>query len=108
MLQTADITIRLNPADDVVIARVEIPGGTTLPNEGNVRAAATVPAGHKIATRDIAAGSPVRRYNQIIGFASRDIRAGDHVHLHNLAMGSFQRDYAFCVDAKPTQAVSPQ
>lgn len=108
MLQAAEITIRLNPADDVVIARVEIPGGTTLPKEGNVRAAVTVPAGHKIATRDIAAGAPVRRYNQIIGFASRDIRAGEHVHIHNLAMGDFERDYAFCMDVKPTQVIEPQ
>jgi hypothetical protein len=29
--------------------------------------------GHKVATRVIRAGSPIRRYNQIIGFASRDI-----------------------------------
>jgi altronate hydrolase len=108
MLQAAEITIRLNPSDDVVIARVEIPGGTTLPKEGNVRAAVTVPAGHKIATRDIQAGAPVRRYNQIIGFASRDIRAGEHVHIHNLAMGDFERDYAFCEDVKPAQPISPQ
>ena len=40
MLQAADLTIRLNPADDVVIARVEIPKGTTLVKEGNVSMAA--------------------------------------------------------------------
>ena len=108
MLQAADITIRLNPADDVVIARVEIPGGTTLPKEGNVRLAATVPAGHKIAVRDVAQGQPVRRYNQIIGFATRDIKAGEHIHVHNLAMGDFERDYAFCTDVKTTQAITPQ
>jgi altronate hydrolase len=51
--------------------------------------------------RQIAAGSPVRRYNQIIGFASRQISPGDHVHVHNLAMGSFERDYAFCADTRP-------
>ena len=45
--------------------------------------------------RDVAQGKPVRRYNQIIGFATRDIKAGEHVHVHNLAMGDFQRDYAF-------------
>src|SRR5258706_15606663 len=107
MLQAADLTIRLNPADDVVIARVEIPSGTTLVKEGNVRVAASVPAGHKIAVRDVAQGKPVRRYDQIIGFASRDIAAGEHVHVHNLAMGDFQRDYAYCVDAKPTRYVQP-
>ena len=28
MLQAADLTIRLNPADDVVIARVDLAAGT--------------------------------------------------------------------------------
>jgi altronate hydrolase len=107
MLQAADLTIRLNPADDVVIARVEVPEGTLLVKEGNVRVAVRVPAGHKIATRDVKSGAPVRRYNQIIGFATRDIKAGDHVHVHNIAMGAFERDYAFGVDAKPTQYIAP-
>ena len=40
MLQAADLTIRLNSADDVVIARVEIPAGTTLVKESNVRVSA--------------------------------------------------------------------
>src|ERR1035437_2220403 len=106
MLQAVDPTIRLNPADDVVIARVEIPEGTTLQKENNVRVAARVPAGHKIAVREIKSGGPVRRYNQIIGFATRDIRAGEHVHVHNIAMGDFDRDYAFCVDAKATDYVA--
>ena len=48
----------------------------------------------------------MKRYNQIIGFAKRPIAAGEHVHLHNLAMGEFARDYAFGVDAKPTQYVA--
>ena len=106
MLQAADITIRLNPADDVVIARVEIAEGTTLLKENNVRVAARVPAGHKIAVREIKSGGPVRRYNQIIGFAACDIKAGEHVHVHNVAMGSFDRDYAFCADARPTDFVA--
>ena len=107
MLQAADLTIRLNPADDVVIARVAIPEGTLLVKEGNVRVAAKVPAGHKIATRDVKSGAPVRRYDQIIGFATREIKAGDHVHVHNIAMGEFERDYAFGADAKPTQYIAP-
>jgi len=107
MLQAADLTIRLNPADDVVIARVAIPEGTLLVKEGNVRVAVKVPAGHKIATRDVKSGAPVRRYNQIIGFATCDIKAGDHVHVHNIAMGDFERDYAFGADAKSTQYIDP-
>ena len=107
MLQAADLTIRLHPEDDVVIARMEIPIGILLTKE-NVRAFVTIPAGHKIAVRDIAKGKPAHRYNQIIGFATRDIKAGDHVHVHNLAMGDFERDYAFASLRKNTQYFSEQ
>ena len=106
MLTRSSLTIRLHPGDDVVIARAQLVGGTTLIDE-NVTVAGLVPPGHKVATHAIAAGSPVRRYNQIIGFASRDIAPGEHVHLHNLAMGSFARDYAFGADVKPTAYVDP-
>ena len=108
MLQAADLTIRLNAADDVVIARVDLPPGTTLVKEGNVAVAARVPAGHKVAVRDLKSGQPVRRYNQIIGFATRDIRAGEHVHVQNLAMGEFERDYSFSSDVKPVDYANPQ
>src|SRR3954467_9724436 len=104
MLQAADLTIRLHPGDDVVIARLEISTGTLITKE-NVRALVTIPAGHKIAVRAVAKGQPVRRYNQIIGFTTRDIAAGDHVHVHNLAMGDFQRDYAFSSLVKKTEYV---
>ena len=106
MLTRSSLTIRLHPADDVVIARQQLVGGTKLLDE-DVVVAGLVPPGHKVATRAIAVGAPVRRYNQIIGFASRAIAPGDHVHLHNLAMGAFDRDYAFGVDAKPTDYVVP-
>jgi altronate hydrolase len=106
MLTRSSLTIRLHPADDVVIARQQLVGGTKLLDE-DVVVAGLVPPGHKVATRAIPAGAPVRRYNQIIGFASRAITPGDHVHLHNLAMGAFDRDYAFGVDAKPTDYVVP-
>jgi altronate hydrolase len=104
MLTRASLTIRLHPNDDVVIARSQLVGGTSLIDE-NVTATGLVPPGHKVAVRPIAAGQPVKRYNQIIGFASRDIAAGEHVHLHNLKMGAFDRDYAFGADLKPTQFV---
>ena len=101
MLQAVELTIRLHPDDDVVIARMELATGTLVSRE-NVRAVVTIPAGHKLAVRDVAKAQPVRRYNQIIGFATRDIKAGEHVHVHNLAMGDFQRDYAYCSLRKDT------
>ena len=104
MLTRASLTIRLHPDDDVVIARTQLVGGTRLIDE-DVAVAGLVPPAHKVATRAIRKGEPVKRYNQIIGFASRDIAPGEHVHLHNLAMGAFDRDYAFGADARPTQYV---
>src|SRR5437764_2346441 len=105
MLQAADLTIRLHPKDYVVIARVELPAGTLVPKE-SIRVSVRVPPGHKVAVRDVAKGAPVHRYNQIIGFATQPIKAGDHVHVHNVAMGDFQRDYAFCSLARPTDFVA--
>ncbi len=106
MLTRSSLVIRLHPADDVVIARAQLVGGTRLLDE-DITVSGLVPPGHKVATRAIKAGAPVRRYNQIIGFASRDIAPGEHVHLNNLAMGDFERDYAFGADARPTQYITP-
>jgi len=101
MLTKTSLTIRLHPGDDVVIARQQLVSGTTLLDE-EVKISGLIPPGHKVATRAIRHGEPVKRYNQIIGFAKRDISPGEHVHLHNLAMGEFSRDYAFGADVKPT------
>jgi altronate hydrolase len=83
MLTEHVLVIQLNRSDDVVIACQDVPAGTVLDEYGlTVRDA--VPAGHKIALRSITSGQPVRRYDQIIGFASEPIAAGQHVHVHNL------------------------
>lgn len=98
--------IRLHAQDDVVIARQQLVSGAKLVSE-NITVRGLIPPGHKVATRKINKGDPVRRYNQIIGFATADIEAGSHVHVHNLGMGAeggaFERDYAIGVDATPTQ-----
>jgi altronate hydrolase len=94
--------ILLHPKDDVLIATSQLLSGTRV---DSVVVKGLIPPGHKIATHPIAAGEPVRRYNQIIGFASKPIAAGEHVHTHNLDMGpdkgDFARDYAFGADVKP-------
>jgi altronate hydrolase len=95
--------IRLNPLDNVVIARQVLPEGLSLEAEG-VTVRQSIPSGHKVATQRVEQGQPLRRYGQIIGFASQAIEAGDHVHVHNVEMGDFARDYAFGVDAHATPA----
>jgi altronate hydrolase len=104
MSKTAPLTIRLNAADNVAVARSRVDAGCDIPGEA-VTAAAAIPAGHKIATAPIAAGEPIRKYNQIIGFAAADIAAGDHVHTQNCEFRSIERDYDFCTDTQPTDFV---
>lgn len=62
MPQAADLTLRLNAADDVVIARVEIPEGTTLLKEHGVRVSARVPAGHKVAAPSLKLATNTRLF----------------------------------------------
>jgi altronate hydrolase len=107
MQEPKTLVVRLHPLDDVVIACQEVPPGTWLETEA-VRVKQVIPPGHKIAVREINSGEAVRRYNQIIGFATQPIGAGEAVHVHNLGMGDFDRDYAFCVDAKPTVPIRPE
>lgn len=101
MSHKAPLYLRLNPADDVVIACRDLDTGAALAGE-NIVCVQRIPAGHKVATHRIENGEPVRRYNQIIGFATETIETGQHVHTHNLAMHDFARDYAFCESYRPT------
>jgi altronate hydrolase len=93
----------LHDEDDVAIARVDIAAGDVV--DGTINARSAVPRGHKIATRRIVAGMPVRKYGQTIGFAMRDIAPGDHVHSHNLEFRQFEREYEYGVDARPTDYI---
>ena len=104
MSSDTGVTIRLHEADNVVTAKETIPTSTNISNEG-LTTAMEIPVGHKVATEAIAAGKPIRKYNQIIGFATEAIDPGTHVHTHNVEMKTFNRDYKFGEDAKPTHYV---
>jgi altronate hydrolase len=99
---TDDLGVRLHAADNVVVAAREISEGTAV---GGVTARRNIPRGHKVAVAEIAEGEPVRKYNQIIGFATSPIAAGDHVHTHNVEFRTFERDYAVGADVTETQYV---
>ena len=93
--------IRLHPDDSVVIARATLLPGTPVADGVGARPSAFPPA-TRSRCAPIAAGEPVRRYGQIIGFASRAIAPGQHVHVQNCEMGDFAKDYGYGVDARPT------
>jgi len=88
--------IHLHPTDNVAIARVALPAGTELLVDGlPVRTRDAIPAGHKVALWDIAAGETVERYGQVIGRAKIPIDAGRHIHTHNLAFEDLVLDYEY-------------
>ena len=99
-------TVRIHAADNVVIARRQLLGGTLLTEEGGLAVLGLVPPGHKLATRTIAAGEAVRRYNQVIGHATQPIAPGQHVHSHNLAFSHFERAHAAGSGAHATAFVA--
>ena len=81
----AQAVVKLDPADPVGLARVDLEPGVELDvGGGRLRVREAVPRGHKLALIDLPAGTEVRKYGQPIGLATRDIAAGEHVHEHNL------------------------
>jgi altronate hydrolase len=61
------------------------PAGTEVEVEGaRVALREDVPAGHKVALRDLAEGEPVCKYGMPIGATTAAVPAGSWVHSHNL------------------------
>ena len=100
------LVIRIHPHDDVVIARQQLVGGTRIESEG-ITVVGLIPPGHKVATRAISAGEPVRRYDQIIGSAKAAIAPGQHVHTHNCEYAEFARTHEPGAGATPTAYAQP-
>jgi altronate hydrolase len=76
--------LRLHPYDSVSVTTEPIAAGSVI--EG-LQVMTDIPAGHKIATRDIARGEAISKYGRYIGVATQPIANGEHVHSHNLSMG---------------------
>ena len=86
------LALRLGPDDDVAVLTANATSGAHVRVDRDViRAIQDVARGHKIALRPIAAGDPVRKYGQIIGFATATVTTGEHVHSHNLEFRTFSR-----------------
>ncbi|HEX3373846.1 MAG TPA: altronate dehydratase family protein [Edaphobacter sp.] len=98
-------TLKLGSSDDVVVALKPLAAGQSL-NGLRLTAASAIPAGHKLAIHPIAPGQPVRKFNQIIGFATQPIAIGELVHSHNLVTGDFERDYAIGSDSHATKLLA--
>jgi altronate hydrolase len=104
MSEQTPLTIRLSPADNVVVARAELLPGAPIAGT-NVTCVDRIPRSHKVTVVPVAKGEAIRKYDQVIGFATTDIEPGRHVHVHNVEMHDFVRDYAFGADTRPTAYV---
>ena len=85
---TEPVLVRMHERDNVAIVGNEggLPAGAELP--GGLRLREKVPQAHKVALKDLPAGTEVIRYGVIIGRASKDLPAGSWVHERVLEMPS--------------------
>lgn len=78
--------VLLDAADNVAVATQALSRGQGVDVGGQkLLVQAEVPAGHKLAVRDIDNQQPVIKYGQPIGLTTAPIRLGQHVHTHNLS-----------------------
>ena len=92
----AECALLLRADDDVAVTTRELKAGTRVRTPaGELVLPGDVPRGHKLAVRDVPAGSAVHKYGQSIGLAITHIAAGAHVHTHNLGMDDSNRAYEF-------------
>ena len=97
------MTIRLDPADNVVTATRTLEAGTAV---DDVVTTAIIPRNHKLASCEIKAGEAVRKYAQVIGYATEVIVAGGHVHTHNVEFRNTEEDYEISTDLRPAVPVA--
>ena len=90
--------IQIHPSDNVAVALETIAQGEAL-ETGSLTAREEIQRGHKVALREIAAGSDVVKYGCVIGRAREDIPAGAWVHVHNTRTG-LSEDAAYTYNHK--------
>ncbi|ALS97318.1 UxaA family hydrolase [Lacimicrobium alkaliphilum] len=94
-MSTQQALLHIHPNDNVLVASRDLQAGQTF-SEFSLTLAEDIPAGHKVALRNIGGGEPVRKYGFEIGAATTDIRAGEHIHSHNLKTClSHQQSYQY-------------
>ncbi len=101
------LTIRMHERDNVAIVANDggLPAGTALPS--GLVLVDKVPQGHKVALVDIAADTPIRRYDVVIGTALKPIPAGSWVHERLLRMPDARSLEGLPLATAPKNALPP-
>jgi len=81
-----DTVLIINERDNVAVALRDLAAWEKILCAGveGLIAGEAIPASHKIALRDIAAGEEIIKYGETVGVSVRDIARGAWVHTHNL------------------------
>ena len=89
----------LNHKDNVATALCHLEAGDILQlrigeRTLKIKLRVQVPFGHKFSLAQMAPGSPVIKYGEVIGTSTEAIQLGDYVHVHNVASARGRGDLA--------------
>jgi len=89
----------LSPQDNVATALADLQAGDNLELKTGekdlaIKLTKPVPFGHKFSLTNIASGSPIIKYGEVMGAATADIQPGDYVHVHNVVSARGRGDLA--------------
>lgn len=89
--------IKLYPRDTAALATEDLKKGDLVVVDGQqIELLDDVPSAHKIALKDFEEGEPIRKYDNIIGYASMPIKKGQWIHSHNEVTGlGKSKDYTY-------------
>ncbi len=77
--------LQITSKDNVAVVLSPLAAGSAVQlGDLSITAQSDIPAGHKIALKEIAEGELVIKYGFPIGYAKEAIHPGDHVHVHNI------------------------
>ncbi|MDD5858425.1 MAG: UxaA family hydrolase, partial [bacterium] len=104
------LAIKINPADNVVVALHPIAKGTAVPvNDTTITAVEDIPQGHKMAIAPIAQGENVIKYGFPIGHATTAAVPGTWMHTHNIKTNlSGEVEYCYHPNVHPLTPVEPE
>jgi len=93
--------IKLHADDNVAVAKEQLAKEQRVICDGcELLTKSSIPAGHKVATREIPNCSPIVKFGQTIGYAVNDIPAGEWVHVHNVAATKPGLEFNFSTDLR--------
>lgn len=102
---------RVAAEDHVAVALRDLAANETIAvGERAIEVTESIPRGHKVAIRAVAAGQSVLKYGWPIGRATADIAIGAHVHSHNLETllsGTHDYEYETSAPEQVSTAANP-